>query len=297
MPAVPVRIYASFPAKDFGGNIAGVVYDEVGLGRVEMQRIAAELGAPTTGFVRERDSETFDVRFFSTRSEMGMCGHVTIGIFASLFDDKKIAQSAGEYRQLTPIGEIAVSVAQEDNAAYVAMRQLPPKFDLIHATAVEIAPLLGISGEQVCSIGASSTALSHLFVELKDETALASIHPHDDALRTFSKAKAIDTIGVWCFQHSSPAGERVRLRDLCHGVGDPEEAASGTTNGALACLLWKRGRAKVDDLGYVRVTTEQGFEMGRPSLISSQVLTDSERVIEVKVGGRAKRRLEGNFFL
>ena len=101
----------------------------------------------------------------------------------------------------------------------------------------------------------------------------------------------IDTIGVWCLQRSDLENTRVRVRDLCHGVGDPEEAASGTTNGALACLIWKQGRAKASDRGCVRVSAEQGFEMGRPSLISSELLTNSEGISEVRVGDSAMRRL------
>jgi predicted PhzF superfamily epimerase YddE/YHI9 len=49
---VDVRLYAAFAAKEFGGNIAGIVYDEVGLSPAQMQGIATDFEAPTTGFVR-----------------------------------------------------------------------------------------------------------------------------------------------------------------------------------------------------------------------------------------------------
>lgn len=225
---LPVRLYASFAADEFGGNIAGVVHDDVGLSERQMRGIAAELGAPTTGFVRQRDATAFAVRFLSTRSEMGMCGHVTVAIFVSLFEDGRIASTIEPYRLATPAGTMTVRIALRDGRPLVTMYQLSPRFDLVGATAGEIAPLLGIGEVEIVSLGAASTALSHLFVELPDQAALAAIHPRDDELRSLSRSRSIDTIGVWC---RKPAGERsaaVRLRDLCHGVGDAEEAASGT---------------------------------------------------------------------
>ena len=143
MRALPVRLYAAIPARVFGGNIAGVAYDEVSLTQDEMQGIAAEIGAPTTRFVRRCDGATFDVRFFSTRSEMEMCGHVTIGILASLFEDKLILQGAAEYRQVTLASEISMSVANETGAPHISMKQLPPHFNPIHVESTEVAPMLG----------------------------------------------------------------------------------------------------------------------------------------------------------
>lgn len=297
MRALPVRLYSSFAARPFGGNIAGIVYDEVGLDTADMQGIAADLGAPTTGFVKCRSNSEFHVRFFSTRAEMGMCGHVTVGIFAALYDDGLIPPHDASYTQVTPAGEIAVDITSLDRCAQVSMKQPAPRFDLIRATAAEIAPMLGVSYDGIRSVASSSTALSHLFVELSDTRALASIRPDDLALRAFSKSRAIDTMGIWCLQSARDASARVRVRDLCHGVGDPEEAASGTTNGALASLIWKQGKVKSNAAGRIEVIAEQGFEMGRPSVIRSELATSAIAVLEVNVGGQAKLRLSGVYRL
>ena len=123
------------------------------------------------------------------------------------------------------------------------------------------------------------------------------IAPDDVALRDFSRSAGIDTIGVWTPLGHEAGRLRVRVRDLCHGVGDPEEAASGTTNGALACHLWRRGRARPDVAGMIAVEAEQGFEMGRPSLVSTRLSVREDTVAEVRVGGRARRRLAGDFYL
>jgi trans-2,3-dihydro-3-hydroxyanthranilate isomerase len=297
LASLPVRLYASFPADRSGGNMAGVVYDDAGLGPAGMQSVAADLGVATTGFVRKQDQASYDVRFFSTRSEMGMCGHVTVAIFTSLFDDGLIPASPAEYQMTTPAGQIAVDIAPGAGGAQVWMRQLSPRFGLVSITAEELAPLLGIRRAAICSIGSSSTALNHVLVQLADLAALSSIHPDDAGLRALSYARSIDTVGVWSLRDAGPGTARVRVRDLCHGVGDPEEAASGTTNGALACFLVDQGLARSDDRGIITVTAEQGFEMGRPSLISSRLRTSGHEVIHVQVGGRSERRLTGTYLL
>ena len=100
MRQFPVRLYAAFAAARFGGNIAGIVYDDLGLSSDEMLAIASDLGAPTTGFVSPRTGSRIGVRFFSSRGEMAMCGHVTIAVFAALFNDKRIASEGGDFVQV-----------------------------------------------------------------------------------------------------------------------------------------------------------------------------------------------------
>lgn len=297
LPRLPVRLYASFPAGRPGGNMAGVVYDDAGLESAEMQAIAADLGVATTGFVRKFDQASYGVRFFSTRSEMGMCGHVTVAVFASLLDDGLVPAPPGQYRMTSPAGEIVVNTTASADRQQVWMRQLSPRFDVVSVTAEELAPLLGIPRAAIHSIGSSSTALNHVLVRVADPAALSSIRPDDVGLRALSRARSVDTIGVWCLCGTAPGTARVRVRDLCHGVGDPEEAASGTTNGALACFLVSQGLAQPDADGTVAVTAEQGFEMGRPSLVSSRLRTSGREVTDVRVGGYAERRLTGTYVL
>ena len=294
---VPVRLYAAFPASDFGGNVAGIVYDDVGLDDGQMQGIAAQLGAPTTGFVAREDDLRFRVRFFSSEREMDMCGHVTVAVFIALLDDGRIRADGKGFRQLTPAGEISVALREGPEGPSATMKQHPPEFDLFDVPAREIARLLGLAPSDLRSIGSAATALKHLCVELPDKRALAAIRPDDAALRAFTRSEGIDTIGVWTALGQDAGRAQLRVRDLCHGVGDPEEAASGTTNGALACHLWRSGRALPNTTGTIAVEAEQGFEMGRPSLISTELELRDDVIAEVRVGGRATRRLTGEFHL
>jgi len=296
MARLPFRLYASFAAERFGGNMAGVVYDDQGLATETMQQIASDLAVPTTGFVRRLDDGRFAVRFFSSRAEMDMCGHVTVAIFVALAADGRIDAGGGAaFRQLTAAGEIGIALALAEGRPQVTMRQLLPRFDLVATSAAEVAPLLGVEPAAIRSLRSAATALRQLFVELPSQPELAAIRPQDALLVDFCKRRGLDAIGVWCRQDSADA--LVRLRDLCHGVGDPEEAASGTTNGALACHLWRLGLLLPDADGTCRLLAEQGYEMGRPSRIATRLAIRDGAVAEVSVTGTARLRAEGHLQL
>ncbi len=238
MASLDVRLYAAFAAAPVGGNLAGVVYDAIGASTELLQRLAAELGAPTTAFVRDLGGGRFAARFFSRTAEMPMCGHATIAAFAALADDGRAGE--GAHRLVTPAGELGVALERRAGGIHVTLDQPAPRFDLFDVPAARIAPLLGLPPGDVASVGSAATALRHLLVEASGPGALARLRPDDRGLRALCRELGIDTVGVFA-PLGRTGGADVRLRDLCHGVGDPEEAASGTTNAALASVLWRRG--------------------------------------------------------
>ena len=133
-----------------------------------------------------------------------------------------------------------------------------------------------------------------LFVQVADAGRLGRLRVADDELRELCGDVGIDTVGVFALRDGARIQAHARVRDLCHGVGGPEEAASGTTNGALASLLWRRGLlAEADEEGHVVVVAEQGIEMGRPSRITTRLHVAGSAIDAVDVGGGASRRLEG----
>jgi trans-2,3-dihydro-3-hydroxyanthranilate isomerase len=291
MPTLDVRLYDAFAAAPGGGNVGGVVYAPPDLDAATMKGLAAELGAPTTGFVADLGGGGFAARFFSPRAEMPMCGHVTVAIFASLFDDVRIGE--GGFRLATGSGELPIRVERVDGRCRVAMRQPLPTYELFEVDPGVVAAVLGLSTSDVVSTGSAATGLRHLFVQVAGAEPLSRLRVADDDLRRLCQDVGIDTVGVFALGDGASIRADVRVRDLCHGVGDREEAASGTTNGALASLLWRRGLLPGDEDGRVVVVAEQGVEMGRPSRITTRLSVAGGAIEAVEVGGCASRRLEG----
>ena len=292
MDKLPVRLYAAFAADERGGNIGAVVFEDEPLWPDARQRVASDLGAPTTGFVRKVSDKEFQTRFHSTRSEMDMCGHVTLAAFAALRDDQRI--EPGTFIQQTSAGSIVVDVAPD---GFVTLRQPLPKFDLCEVSLQDVAAYLGLETGSLKRISTASTALRHVFVQIEDLETLASIRPDEAALRAYCRDFAIDTIGVWCSTYKGLGKVKLRLRDLCRGVGEPEEAASGTTNSALACELVRSRYLTPGASGQAVVVAEQGVEMGRPSIVRTVLNTLSGDITDVSVGGYAALRMRGDVVL
>ena len=90
----PVVLYLAFSEVASGGSPAGVVVDASGLDAETMLQIAAEVGAPATCFVTGFVDGIIDVRFFSTTTEYGMCGHGTVGLVTSLVEEALVVPGA-----------------------------------------------------------------------------------------------------------------------------------------------------------------------------------------------------------
>jgi trans-2,3-dihydro-3-hydroxyanthranilate isomerase len=165
MTRLPVRLYAAFSARPFGGNIAGVVYDNVGLPSETMQKIASDLGAPTTGFVSNSDAVSCVARFFSPSCEMDLCGHVTVGIFSALWDDKRLAgfdqSGCFNFTQKTKAGDLSIEVSGEPGQRpRISMRQNDPTFEHIAVQPADVAPLLSVAEHRIIApLGVVSTAV------------------------------------------------------------------------------------------------------------------------------------------
>jgi trans-2,3-dihydro-3-hydroxyanthranilate isomerase len=69
-------LYESFAPELFAGSVAGVVITTSPLSGTVMQGVAAELAAPTTGFIAlgERPDRRMAARFFTPRQEIDACG-------------------------------------------------------------------------------------------------------------------------------------------------------------------------------------------------------------------------------
>jgi PhzF family phenazine biosynthesis protein len=297
MRELDVFFYDSFTDHLFGGNVAGVILDAFDLPAGGMQCLATELAVPTTGFLVRADNAVFDVRFFTPLREIEMCGHVTIAVFAALvFAGRLHLDSAGVGRaaQRTAAGEIPIRVHKQGNDVVVAMTQNRPRFWDPQITPIEVARELGLAADDLAltePFACASTGLRHLFVPVRSLDALRRMHPDFAAVATLSGQLGIETVGVYS-REVERTGSSVHVRDLCPAIGNPEEPASGTTNGALASLLVREERVAVIN-GTAEVIAEQGFEMGRPSIIRSSIRMQGKEIVEVCVAGSAVCSMRG----
>ena len=94
---------------------------------------------------------------------------------------------------------------------------------------------------------------------------------------------------LFCPETYDPA-HQINCRMFAHVLGIPEDAATGSANGGLAGYLLKHrwfGRTEI------RIQVEQGYEMGRPSLIALSMEVVGGKLAAVLIGGHAVRVAAG----
>ena len=287
-PALGVELWDSFSAHAFGGNVAGVVLDAAGLSAEHMQLVAAELGAPTTGFLTGPGiGSRLKARFFTPTEEIAMCGHVVVALASAL----RGSCSARRVELGTAAGPVVVRMLDDGSVAIEL-----PSWNRLPASVSPSAAceVLGMGAEVLDGrqpLGLASAGLRHLFVPLRTVDDLSSLQPDPSAVRSLGSEIGFDTLGAYTVITESESGATVRLRDFTAPIGVDEEPASGTTTGALAGLLASSAAGRRHKGRYVTMA-QQGVELGRPSNIQG-VVSYSPRGPTLEVHGRAHRTLTG----
>jgi PhzF family phenazine biosynthesis protein len=281
--AYKINAFAKTPE---GGNPAGVVVHADNLPVKKMQEVAHIIGVSETAFVMKSNIADFEVRFFTPTSEVDLCGHATIGTFAVLLGRKII--KPGIYSQQTRAGILCVE-AREDGT--IMMNQATPVFskELGKTAAAEIADALCISQDSLLSdlpVQIVSTGLADLLVPVRSLDILNGIRP--DFVKVRDISRKYKAVGVHLFTLETLLGSTAHCRDLAPIVGIPEESATGTASGALACYLYRHGRISKDSVE--NIVFEQGYSMGLPSEILASLRVEAGEIMEVRIGGKALGR-------
>lgn len=289
----------AFSHKTFGGNPAGVVLDAEYLTEDIMQNIAKEMNLSETAFVTLKNDNLFTVRFFTPVCEVDLCGHATIATFytlAKLRYIKPIYNGIKRVYQNTKVGRLSVDIVFKNGEVdKIFMEQATPKeID----TAVNIFSLTRSMGIKMEDIGVLdniiypeiiSTGLPDIILPINKREVLDNLDINMRELADISQQ--LNVTGIHTFYLPKVNSEFVYTRNFAPAVGIDEEAATGTSNGALIYFL-KKNNLIVDN----SIISYQGQSMNRPSTIYCQIEGDMENPI-IKVGGNAKIVIKGTIFI
>lgn len=277
-----IKVYTlnAFAKTKEGGNPAGVVLDADLLSEEIMQKIAKRVGFSETAFVQKSNKADFKVRFFTPNGEVDLCGHATIATFYLMA--KKNLLKSRIYTQETKAGILNLEV-KKDNSIF--MNQNLPQFcDEIDKK--EIAISLNVSEEIISNdlpVQIVSTGLRDIFIPIKSIKDLYNIKPNFEEVSKISKKYGV--IGYHLFTLETKFGSTAHCRNLAPLYDILEESATGTSNGALSCYLFKYG--KISKQGADHLVFEQGYSMKKPSEIFTNLKLKNNKIVEVKVGGIA----------
>ncbi len=270
----------AFTTVRFSGNQAGVALLGADCFPPEtlMQALAGELKHSETAFVRRVGDRSFHIRYFTPAGEVDLCGHATIAAFTVLRDTGVLSPGVCALR--TRSGDLEIQVGPDAVWMDMAAPRDGRSFD-----EAEQAALYAAYGLSLCDRPeglepqAVSTGLMDILLPVKDLDTLERAEQNEGEVTRLSRH--YDVVGVHMFCPRTPDAA-AHCRNFAPLYAIPEEAATGTSNGALTYYLYRRGLIQAGaDNRFV-----QGEKMGKPSEILSRI-TEEAGSVKVRVGGRA----------
>lgn len=294
MPPLKFFIVDVFAEEKYAGNQLAVFTNAGELSGEQMQRIAKETNFSETTFILSPELRHggYDVRIFTPGQELPFAGHPTLGT-AFVLQQDVIQQSVERVNLNLKVGQIPVTIFYHGQHPDVLwMRQNPPEFGAT-LTVDAVADVLNLDRDDIDSrfpIQEVSTGVPFVIVPLKTLSALQQIRVNVDRLFALVEPLQAKMIFVFCPETRNPANQ-FSARMFAHAVGIPEDPATGSANGCFAGYLAQHnysGDQPVD------VRVEQGYEIGRPSLLLLKA-QKTATAIEVMVGGKVIKVAQGEF--
>ncbi len=279
-----------FATEKYSGNQLAVCIPHIKISDEKMQKIAKEFNFPETTFITQMNMKKgeFSVRIFTPNQEVPFAGHPTLGtahiIFQFFFKTQKTLVLKEK------VGDIIVE-KQGENEYW--MKQQSPKYGEI-IPPKKIAEILSIPIEFISKkypVEEVSTGLPFIIVPLQNLENLKQITIHKEKYFSFIKnrwAQAIYTFSEEPYNKNNTISTRM-FADI---FGIPEDPATGSGNGCLLAYLLKH---TFEDSGEISLWCEQGYEIGRPSLLLSKG-KKVEDIYSINVGGNVITIAHGDLY-
>ena len=270
-----------FTEAPLAGNQLAVFTDAREIPEDRLQPLAREMNFSETVFVYTPEGGGHArIRIFTPTAELPFAGHPVLGTAFVLAAPLQLS----EIRLETGMGVVPVAL-ERDGARIVFGWMSQPLPSVEHfAGEEELLRALGVERSEL-PVELYDLGIRHVYVALPSPEAVAALVPHFAAL-----ARLTGIVGVNCF---AGEGKRWKTRMFAPGDGVPEDPATGSAAGPLACHLARHGRIGFGD----EIEISQGVEVGRPSTLFARVEGSPERIEKVEVGGSAVVVARGEFRL
>ncbi len=291
-----------FTDAPLAGNPLAVVLDADSLDGARMQAIAREFNLSETVFVLEpRDPvNTARLRIFTPRAELPFAGHPTIGA-AALIATLRAPTMLDDALQIVleePIGAVVCSVSRRRGgplAAQFVLPRLPERLADLDDRAA-IANALSLSTDEIGfgdhRPGVWSAGVAFAFVPVSTRAAIARAKPN--AMR-YEAAFGADVVGAFLYTTETEREDSdIHARMFAPTNDIPEDPATGSAAAAFAGVAVAFERP---GNGAHTIVIEQGFEMGRPSVIRLGVEVADGALQSAWVQGGVVKVAEGSIDL
>jgi PhzF family phenazine biosynthesis protein len=245
---IPVFVIDAFTDKPFGGNPAAICLLDRWPADEWLQLVGREMNLSETAFLVKRGSNEFDLRWFTPRVEVALCGHATLASAHALWDSGDAPRDLLVFHTRKS-GRLTATPLQAG--------EIELDFPAKPATACEPPPGLF----DALGIQATITARNEFdyLVELPSEASLRALRPD------FAKLAATECRGIIATTRSADERYDFVSRFFAPRAGINEDPVTGSAHCCLA-KWWGEKLSKTEMVGFqaserggiVRVARDRG---------------------------------------
>jgi trans-2,3-dihydro-3-hydroxyanthranilate isomerase len=263
------------------GNGLAVFTDAREIPEERLQPLAREMNLSETVFVYPSEQGGHaKIRIFTPASEVPFAGHPTLGTAFVLAGPLQL----DEIKLETGSGIVPVRLEREGARLVFGWMTQPLPIVEEYEPTESLLAALGVE-ESRLPIELYDNGLRHVYVMLGSKDEVASLRPDLRAL-----AELPERVDVNCF---AGAGTEWKTRMFAPAGGVPEDPATGSAAGPLACHVVRHGLVEPG----TELRISQGAEILRPSVLHARALGSPDEIEKVEVGGAAVVVARGEFRL
>lgn len=285
-----------FTNRRFAGNPLAVVLEPDGLDGAPMQAIAREFNLSETVFVLPPDDAAHraKLRIFTPMSELPFAGHPTVGtaVLLARIDGGSGAREFVLEEGIGPVRCIVEPPSGDRGHARFDLPRLPQQAGEAASPAL-IAAALSLAPDDIgCDgffLAKWSAGLPLTFVPVRNLDAIARARPDMARWDAAFGGKDATAAFLFCRQTVNPSNA-FHARMFAPAFGIAEDPATGSAAAAFAGVVTHF--SKLPD-GEHEIVVEQGYEMGRPSLIAIAMTLQDRRLVAASIAGDAVVVTEG----
>ncbi len=288
-------VYDVFTDEVLSGNPLAIVLESDGLDTETMQAIAREFNLSETVFVSpaEHTAHSGALRIFTPARELPFAGHPTVGTAVCLAE-RRFGEDCERQEAVIvleeEIGNVRCGVKLGNGSGFAEFdlpklpQQIPcelPKGELADAIGLDVAELTFENHRPA----RWSAGVPFNFVPVSGLAALARAEVPPSGLDVLGEH------GVFVYTRETVGHDHhFSARMFAPDFGMNEDPATGSAAAAFAGVIHQ-----FDELpdGNHELVIEQGFDMGRPSIIRTECLVDGAGLNGVRIGGHAVKIAEG----
>jgi trans-2,3-dihydro-3-hydroxyanthranilate isomerase len=285
-----------FTRTRLAGNPLAVVIDADGLEQPRMQAIAREFNLAETVFILQPadPDHRARLRIFTPAAELPFAGHPTVGT-AVLLGCMTGTGNTREFVLEEAIGLVRCRVTpnghMEGHASF-AIPRLPTEAGP-GPDAKAAADALNLAKDDIGFDGFRpqrwSAGVPLTFVPVRGLAAIRRARPNGAQFDAAFGGETPAMAYLFCGE-AQEQGNRFHARMFAPALGIPEDPATGAAVAAFAGMLSACGGLP-DGRHELRI--EQGYEMGRPSLIELGLEKAKDALVAATIGGHAVVVSEG----